>query len=397
MGQLKSFMKILYFSFVELDIPNACKTHTLGVLQGFSNNSCKVDAIVPRPKKVCPKIPGVRFYYLWPWRFSALGRFWIKILGGAYFFTLCLLKKYDAIYVRELDVNPFPRWCSKIFRFPFYIEINAILLRQMEMIGIDRNRMLRVEKHQASDFKQATGLIVPSFPRCSWILEYYGLEPKKVHLILNATNIPVVKKTDRSIALKKLNLPQKGFYLGFLGNIWRYYDLKTILKAMELCQHKMQNLQMIMIGGGPEIDELRKKPQEMQVTSRLIFLGYVQPELLFDVMGAVDVGLMNLTKKGLKDGGPITTRFATYAAFQIPIIANNTYIENYPDEISRGLFLVPPEVPHALADIILWLYNHPEERKERANILHDFVQKKLTWNAVTKEILDVIKHDKKMK
>ncbi len=390
-------MKILYFSFVELDIPNACQTHTLGVLQGFSNNSCKVDAIVPRPKKVRPKIPSVHFYYLWPWQFSASGRFWIKILGGAYFFTLCLLKKYDAIYVRELDVNPFPRWCSKIFRFPFYIEINAILLHQMEMIGIDRNRMLRVERHQASDFKQATGLIVPSFPRCSWILEYYGLEPKKVHFILNATNIPVVKKTDRSIALKKLNLPQKDFYLGFLGNIWRYYDLRTIFKAMKLCYEKISNLHMIMIGGGPEIDNLRNKIQERQGISRLIFLGYIHPELLFQITGAIDIGLMNLTKKGLKDGGPITTRFATYAAFQIPIIANNTYIENYPDEISRGLFLVPPEDPHALADIILWLYNHPEERKERANILHDFVQKKLTWNVVTKEILDVIKHDKKMK
>ena len=100
------FMKILYFSFVELDIPNACQTHTLGVLAGFSQNSCSVDAIVPRPKKVSPTIAGVRFYYLWPWRFSAIGRLWIKILGGVYFFALCLLKKYDTIYVRELKVNP---------------------------------------------------------------------------------------------------------------------------------------------------------------------------------------------------------------------------------------------------------------------------------------------------
>jgi hypothetical protein len=46
--------------------------------------------------------------------------------------------------------------------------------------------------------------------------------------------------------------------------------------------------------------------------------------------------------------------------------------------------------------MILWLYNHPEEREQRANILHDFVIKKLTWNAVTKEILDIINHDKKL-
>jgi glycosyltransferase involved in cell wall biosynthesis len=390
-------MKILYFSFVELDIPNACQTHTLGVLRGFSNNSCKVDAIVPRPKKARPKIPNVHFYYLWPWQFSALGRLWIKILGGAYFFALCLLKKYDAIYVRELEVNPFPRWCSIIFGIPFYIEINAILLRQIEIAGINRARMHRVERHQASDFKQASGLIVPSYPGYKWVMRYYNLEPNKVHMILNGTDIPSNKKEERSRTLKKLKLDQNGFFLGFLGLIWEYYDLKNILKAMELCQQEIQKLHMIMIGGGPEINKLRNKSQEMLGNSKLIFLGYVQPESLFEVMGAVDAGLMNLTKKGIQEAGPVTTRFATYAAFQIPVIANSTYIENYPDELSRGLSLVPPEDPQALADMILWLYNHPKERKERANILHDFVMKKLTWDAVTKEILDVIKHDKKMK
>jgi glycosyltransferase involved in cell wall biosynthesis len=388
------FMKILYFSFIELDIPNACQAHTRGVLQGFSHNSCEVDAVVPRPKKVRLKIPNVHFYYIWPWQLSALGRLWIKILGGAYFFTLCLFNKYDAIYVRELEVNPFPRWCSKIFQIPFYIEINSILLRQMKMAGIDRNRMLRAEKHQASDFEQATGLIVPSFPRYNWILEYYDLNPNKAHIILNGTNISAAKKTDRSRALKELNLPENGFYLGFLGNVWGYYDLDTIFKAMELCLEKIPNLHMIMIGAGPELDNLRNKPQEVKVSSRLIFLGYVQPELLFNVMGAVDVGLMNLTKKGLQDLGPVTTRFATYAAFKLPIIANNMYIKGYPDDLIQGLSLVPPENPHALADMIRWLYNHPQERKEKANILHDFVIKKLTWNAVTKEILNIIHRDK---
>ncbi len=389
-------MKILYFSFVELDIPNACQTHTLGVLRGFSNNSCKVDAIVPRPKKVRHKIPNVHFYYIWPWQFSVSGRLWIKILGGLYFFTLCLFKKYDAIYVRELEVNPFPRWCSKIFRIPFYIEINSILLQQMKMAGIDRSRMLRVEKHQGSDFKQATGLIVPSFPRYNWIIEHYDLKPNKVHMILNGTNTPTAKKTDRAIALNELNLPQNGFYLGFLGNVWGYYDLITIFKAMELCLEGIPNLHMIMIGAGPEIDNLRNKSQEIHVNSRLIFLGYVQPESLFSVMGAVDVGLINLTKKGLQDLGPVTTRFATYAAFKLPIIANNMYIKGYADDLIQGLSLVPPEDPRALADVILWLYNHPKERKEKANILHDFVIKKLTWNAVTKEILDIINRDKKL-
>lgn len=387
-------MKILYFSFVELDIPNACQTHTLGVLAGFSNNLCKVDAIVPRPKKVRSKISGVRFYYLWPWRFSCLGKLWVKIIGAVVFFGLCLLKKYDAIYIRELEVNPFPRWCSMVFRIPFYIEINSILLKNMKMAGADNHHILRAEKHQTADFMHAKGLIVPSFPRCRWIIDHYGLDPEKVHLIMNGSDEVIKEKIKRSEALKNLNLPENGFYLGFLGTIWECYDLYGILKAIEICQEQIPDLYLLMIGDGPEINTFKDQSKLMAVDSKIIFLGYIQPEFLFKIIGVLDVGLMNMTREGLKYGGPVTSRFATYAAFELPVIANSVYMKNYPKELRQGLSLVPPENPQALADMMVWLYHNPEERKKKGRILYSFVTKKLTWAEVTREILTIIELDK---
>jgi glycosyltransferase involved in cell wall biosynthesis len=124
-------------------------------------------------------------------------------------------------------------------------------------------------------------------------------------------------------------------------------------------------------------------------------LGYVQPDLLYQIMGAVDIGLMNLTKDGVREAGPVTTRFATYASFKIPVIANDTYMEYYADELEQGLAIVPPEDPQALEDIILWLYNHPDERRKKAEILHDFVINNLTWESVTEKILDIIRGERK--
>lgn len=390
-------MRILYFSFVELDVPNACQTHTLGVLRGFSQNSCIVDALVPRPKTLRPKIPSVYFYYLWPWRFSALGRVWIKILGSIFFLSLCLLNEYDAIYVRELELNPFPRWCSMIFGIPLYIEINSILVQSTEMTDVARNHRIRIEKHQTADFKQASGLIVPSYPRCRWIKDYYGLDSIKVHMILNGTDAPAKEKLDRSKTLRKLNLPEDGFYLGFLGNIWKSYDLLTIIEALDLCQNNIPHLYLLMIGEGPELKQLQEIARTKRLTSHIIFLGYVHSELLFQIMGAVDIGLMNLTKQGLQDGGPITTRFATYASYKIPVIANNIYLDNYPGELVQGLLTVPPEDARALADMIVWLYTHPEGREAKAKILYDFVVKNLTWESVTDKILNIIRKDRKLK
>jgi glycosyltransferase involved in cell wall biosynthesis len=338
-------------------------------------------------------IPGVSFYYLWPWRFSALGRLWIKTLGCAFFLALCFRNKYDAIYVRELEANPFPRWCSIVFRIPLYVEVNSILLQNIEMTGGIQNQLTRVERYQAADFEQARGLIVPSFPRCRWIIDNYGINPNKVHMIVNGTYSPIEQKLDRSTTLRKLNLPEDTFYLGFLGNIWRSYDLATIVEAIDFSRKQIPNLSLIVIGGGPGLKNLQNLAEAKGLESKIVILGYVQPELLFKIVGAVDVGLMNLTRKALQDLGPITTRFATYAAFRIPVIANNMYLKNYPSELTEGLATVPPEDPHALANMILWLFDHPEERKYKAKLLHDFVIKNLTWESVTKEILDIIRAD----
>jgi glycosyltransferase involved in cell wall biosynthesis len=385
-------MKILYFSFVELDIPNACQTHTLGVLKGFSENGCSVDAVVPRPIKLKPNISGVRFFYIWPWQFSPLGIVWVKILGAFYFFTLCLWNHYDAIYVRELDINLFPRWCSRIFKIPYYIEVNAAVLYSEDATNAKDRLIISIERNRAADFKQSSGLIVTSFPMSYQLITKYGLNKNKVHTILNGTFPPPKEKIGRTEALSRLGLPLDGFYLGFLGNIWGYYDLNGLLEAMEICLEDIPSLHLITIGGGPKTESFKQQASEMGLLKHLTFLGHIQPDALFHVMGAMDVGLINLTKEGLRSGGPIPTRFATYAAFGVPVIVNDYMMEDYPDDLLRGLSLVPPEDSRALANVISWHYHHPKEIRENGQILRDYVLKKMTWNHVADEILKVMRH-----
>jgi glycosyltransferase involved in cell wall biosynthesis len=389
-------MRILYFSFVDLDVPNACQVHTFGILSGFGKNKSKVDAVVPRPKLIHQNIHRVNFFYIWPWRFSPLGKLWVKLLGGIYFFVLCFLNKYDAIYVRELESNPFPRWCSNIFRIPYYIEVNGLYILDKKVCGTNRNNLRKIERHQQLDYICAAGLIVSSFPRSRWIIENYNLKPDKVHTILNGVTVGQKSKLSRDISLERLNLPEDGFYLGFLGSVWKNYDLISTIRAMDHFKIQLPNLYLIIIGAGPEMPYIKQIAKRIGLSSKIVDLGFIQSDDLYKVIGAIDVALMNLTRIGLDDLGPITTRFATYAAFQIPVLTNSLYLENYPQELTKGLFTIPHEDPQALANKILWLYNHPEERKKNARILYDFVKKNLTWDFVSKEIKDIISHDKKL-
>ena len=307
---------------------------------------------------------------------------------------LCMRNKYGFIYVREMAANPGPRLCSKLFHIPLYIEINDLIVPVLSENGYPSNFIHKVKRNQELDFKHSAGLIVPSAQMRDWIIEKYGLPENKVHTILNGTEVPNIDKADQASAREKLGLPPGCFCLGFVGNMHDRFDFNSTLNAFILCQDKIPRLRLAFVGDGPKAGELRKKVHEFGLKKKTVFTGYVQFEDLVSILPTFDIGLMLPTKKATERYGPLSTKFSTYAIYQLPIIASGYSLEGYPDELSQGLFLVPPDDPHALADMIHWLYNHPEEREQKANILHEFVIKKLTWNAVTKEILEIINHDK---
>lgn len=387
-------MKILYFSFVELDVPNACQTHTLGVLRGFSHHGCRVDALVPRPIYFRPEIPNVRFIYLWPWRFTPSGRKWIKFLSFISMFFLCTKNKYDAIYVRELERNPGPRWCSKIFHIPLYMEINDLIVPVLLDNASSSIEIRNARSSQKSDFKQAAGLVVPSVPMRDWIIDQYDLPHSKVHMIVNGTDHLRANRHDKIHARKKIGLPPDCFCLGFMGTIYDRYDFDSMLNATILCQGDISQLYFAVIGDGPFLDELKKKVTELDLMKQTIFTGYVQPDKLGEILPAVDIGLSILNSRYSLRYGPVTTKLSTYAAYHLSVVTTGLSLEGYPDQLTHGLHLVTPEDPQALADTILWLYNHTEERQHRAQILHDFVINNLTWESVTEKILYIIRGGK---
>jgi glycosyltransferase involved in cell wall biosynthesis len=81
---------------------------------------------------------------------------------------------------------------------------------------------------------------------------------------------------------------------------------------------------------------------------------------------------------------------ATYASFNLPVVTAGYSLEGYPEEVRRGVWLVPPEDAGALAAIILRLQQNPAEAVRLAQSLRRYVMNRLTWNAVAADILTVM-------
>ncbi len=380
-------MKILYFSYVDLDTPSACQAHTLGIIGGFAANGCQVDAIVPRPAGAPQPYPGVRFHFISSYH-GGRSFFLREVPYSAYLlWALSRQGGYDAIYARDMDVFTGPRWCSQLFGIPLYLEVNDSPLSGHYPALI--KKMVKISLHL--DYRQATGFIVPSVPRAEMIHRDYGIPRQKIHVILNGTEkLHLIGIPSKSEAKRRLGLPAESFCLGYLGTVWQRYDFGTMLAAMAKCLNRIPLLYFIMVGSGSGMDWVKEQVAALGLTDRVILTGYLPEAAYARVLPAMDVGLMSLTPAAVLAHGPIHTKMAAYASFNLPSITAGYSLEGYPEEVRRGVMLVPPGDPDALAGAILRLYQNPAEAARMTRDLHRFVMDRLTWKAVAADILRIM-------
>jgi glycosyltransferase involved in cell wall biosynthesis len=380
-------MKILYFSYVDLDTPSACQTHTLGIMRGFVANGCQLDAVLPRPSVPLPQRELIQFHFLSLYHGSRRHVLQEVPYSAGVLWSLCRRHHYDAIYARDMDVFVGPRLCSQFFGVPLYLEVDDTPVEGTY------SRLIRraVELNLKLDYRQATGLIVPSLPRCHIIQQRFGLPPEKIHLILNGTEeLALADIPTKAEARQRLGLPADSFCLGYLGVIYARYDFVTMLTAMATCLDLIPHLFLIIVGGGPSLEPVKRQAAELGLTDRVVFTGFLPPEAFARVLPAMDVGLMPLTKSAALEHGPIHTKMATYAIFNLPVVTAGYSLDGYPEEVHRGVLLMPPEDAPALAAIILQLQQNPSEAARLARSLRRYVMNRLTWKAVAADILAIM-------
>lgn len=376
-------MRLLYFAYVNLNRPNACQAHTLGLLRGFSETGVQVDAVVPRPTRPYPSFPGVFFHFLPPHPGGRRGYPAAIILSLALLFHLCRRYRYVGLYARDMDVFVGPRLCSRVFGLPLFLEVDD------SPVEGDYPGWLRplVAANVRADYRRAAGLIVPSLPRCQELVRDFGADPEKVHLVLNGADPPVGRILPKPQAKARLHLPPKSFCLGYVGSVNERYDFDTMLRTLALLQKEIPRCHLVVVGDGPHLDRVKKRAQDLGVAAWVRFTGFLQPEALSGVIPALEVGLMTLKAEAARRHGPIHTKLGTYAMFGLPVITAGESLAGYPEELATPLWLVPPEDPEALAAACLRLYRHPREARRRGKSLRHYVNQHLTWEQVARRIL----------
>ncbi|PHM62399.1 glycosyltransferase family 4 protein [Xenorhabdus ishibashii] len=178
-------------------------------------------------------------------------------------------------------------------------------------------------------------------------------------------------------------LPKKVLYL---GSLHRWKGIPTVMKAMSY----LDNVELNVAGGTNEqIERLKQIAEQIGVSDKVNFLGFVQPRKRFQVIADSDICVLPLTKTSIGSRYTSPLKLFEYMAMGKPVVISDfPSIRDAVDE--NAVNFADSENAESFAEQIQWLINHPAEMMAKVDYSQRLVAERFNWDQRAKLIMGVI-------
>ncbi len=189
---------------------------------------------------------------------------------------------------------------------------------------------------------------------------------------------------DGSLIRKKYQLRSSDKIILFTGRLSREKGVKYLIKAMPLIVKNRSDIKLLILGDGPERNELTSLVSSLNLEKAVKFAGVVAFSEVPLYRAASDL----LVLPSLNEGTPLSV-FESMA-MKRPVIA--TDVGGFTDIIDEDYngFLVKPRNPSMLAEAIFYLFNDEKKFNKIAKSGYQYV-KNFTWEKAAENVLSIYK------
>jgi len=187
--------------------------------------------------------------------------------------------------------------------------------------------------------------------------ELQKIWPREISVIPNGIDAERFERVSREDARFQLGIEPAEKIVLFVGRFFPVKGVKYLIAAMPRVRHKEPLARLMLIGSGPEEEELRMLVDELGLSECIHFVGAVQNDSIPAYMVASDV----LVLPSLSEGFPMVTVEAMAAS--LPIVT--TDVRGIPSIVEDGIngFLVKPKDAAQIADKVSFILGDPELRR----------------------------------
>lgn len=260
------------------------------------------------------------------------------------------------------------RWLRPHIRFVTHIEapigVRAYLwskpIRYAHRIVYELFKSKHVDYEYGTLFRDSDHVITLSEKYGPLLDHTFPELESKMTVIPPPPLVPIVK-VSKAIAREKLSLKSDQILLVYLGYLYPGKGIETLLESFKLANQKHKHLQLIIIGGSPEMllksagrvnyaNEMRDLARDLGIADKITWTGdfTCDSEIPSLYLRAADLGVMPW------DWGVHlnNSSFGAAASHGLPIVT--TWIETSEDVFldKENVYLCPPKDPQAICRAI---------------------------------------------
>jgi glycosyltransferase involved in cell wall biosynthesis len=200
-------------------------------------------------------------------------------------------------------------------------------------------------------------------------------QEKDVFVVRSGPDLTRIKAHQPDVALKS----GRRFLVGYVGVMGEQEGIDLLLQSAQELVHKRgrQDVQFVMVGGGPHLEQLKMCCRELRLGEYVTFTGRVPDDTLFTVLSTADV-CVNPDRVNPMNDKSTMNKILEYMAFGKPIVQFDV-TEGRFSAGSASLYARPND-PVDFADKIELLLGESERRKAMGEFGRNRLQRELAWN-----------------
>jgi glycosyltransferase involved in cell wall biosynthesis len=231
--------------------------------------------------------------------------------------------------------------------------------------------------YRFSDVVMATNMSYKQFA-----IDRGGLAPENVFVVRNGPEREKFKPVAPNPA-KKMG---KNYLVGYVGNMSIQDGLDILLDvALHVKNSGRSDIFFTCVGGGTELDNLRKLVKDKDLADTVFFTGRVSDEELLEVLSTADV-CVNPDRPSEMNDLSTMIKIMEYMALGKPIVQFDSKEGRFSAQ-DASLYARKNAGVADFAEKIIWLLDRPEERKKMGELGRKRIDEQLSWDYSVPQLL----------
>jgi glycosyltransferase involved in cell wall biosynthesis len=210
------------------------------------------------------------------------------------------------------------------------------------------------------------------------------MEPEKVTVVRSGPKLDRLQITPGNEKYKK----GRKYLVGYVGVIGEQEGLDLLLESARHITQTRQDVQFAIVGGGTDLENVRKMASDMGLNHYVDFYGRVDDATLVDVLNTADV-CVNPDKPTVMNNLSTMNKIMEYMALKKAIVQFDLK-EGRVSARNASLYAINSDTTD-FANKINWLLDNEDARREMGEYGYQRILHELSWDYEKNKLIDFYK------